>query len=237
MTFRMLIGLAVGLAVLCMVPSAEACMTSGCECTVISECGTYCGPCPPPFIVCNVLETTTTQTLVEFIAHDKVRLTLEGYTTTQLSPLNECLTAVPQMDSVKGLTAVVNYDGRNQLPFEEVSFVPSEDAGIEAGLMAYEHGHADTNEPWLGFESRIVGEVADGVPNHFTLDLELRQGVSPFAFLKELEEHGTFVTGASGKQSDGHLYFRNFGDTEIFVEYPIPFAPKRQPVAPVPFDF
>jgi hypothetical protein len=226
------------LAALALVPSAaEACMSS-CECQVECPGLIYCGPCDDiPWEFCGVesVQVQKHKTFVEFLAADEVRLTLEGYSTTHLDPLNECLTAVPQLESVENLTEVVNHDGRTKLPFEEVTFVPSKEAGIVAGVLAYEHGEAGDNAPWFGFESRITGVVADGVPNSFTLDLKLKPGVSPTAFLRELRGEGTFVTGATGEHP--HLFFRAFRNTDIFVEYPIPFAPKRHRVDDLPFDF
>lgn len=228
-------------AVLMAAPAAHACMGDLCCWTDGREI--ICFPClqaDSDSLEAEGFTRVPFQTHVEFTSPTTAQITIEDYATTQLEPTNECITAFSPIQGVEDVAAITNYDGRTLSPFDEVTFSTSEIASREAGLAAFEDGFSNTQEPWHGFLSNITGTVSDGVLNYFVIDVELAKGVSPFAFLRSLED-GTFITGSStgGIPDDGHLHYRQLSDTEIFVKFPIPFAnddrPTRQPVGlPLP---
>lgn len=237
---RLLIGLclAVGLLLVASAPMF-ACMSNngcsicpaGCSCTSTSSSTT----CNCSGGIDYVLEGPRTNVL--FLDANEVRVTVQGYDTTQLNPLTNCVTAFPPLGTVASVDSVVNYDGRTGEPFEEVTFYRSEVPSATVGSFAQEEGLAANDEPWHTFQSLITGTVEDGIPNYFVIDLTLREGVSRLEFLDELKTHGLFLTSGSDEAGtpNHHPYFRQIGDGPITAGQPFAVTP-HGPQFPAPGD-
>jgi hypothetical protein len=123
--------------------------------------------------------------------------------------------------------SVVNIDGRSGRPFEEVQFYPSAGPGSAVAERAMAEGLTTSDTPWYTFQSLITGTVEDGVPNHFIVDLTLKEGVDAWTFLEELKASGSFLT--SGSEEDGtpnhHTHFRQIGAGAILVGQGASIAP------------
>ncbi|MEM8930878.1 MAG: hypothetical protein AAGE94_06875, partial [Acidobacteriota bacterium] len=196
---RSLFGVFLTLGLFLLVPTPMlGCMQmdcSGCECGVCTFYG--------PTIVCDCdegddfLVPEGPRTQIKILDANRVHLIVQGYETTQLNPFTSCVTAFPPLGTVASVDSVVNYDGRDDQPFEEVSFYRSEVPDSVIARFALEEGVTTNDEPWYSFQSHITGTVEDGVPNYFVVELTLTEGATPQAFVDELKLSGQFLTSGS----------------------------------------
>lgn len=215
---------AVGAASLLFAPAAEACMTYDC-----SSCCSGCSSCfcdsGSGYCECNVTiqGAVVDRSSVEVIFNTprSVSVVLPTYSTTHLQPATTCVTALSPVSGVASVDAVINFDGRTGLPFEEVSFYRSHGPDGAIAQLAAEQGVIDRpDRPWYAFQSHITGSVRDGVPNYFVVNLTLEPGVTKRRFLKALRQEGLFLTSSSdaeGIPTPHHNTFRRLGANEIVV--------------------
>lgn len=168
----------------------------------------------------DLILLTEKRTTVEWLGNNKIRLTVPGYKTTQLNPFTSCVTAFPPLETVASVDAVTNIDGRTGEPFTEVEFNRSFGADGAVTELARSEGMTTDDKPWFAFQSNIIGTVADGVPNHFTIDMTLTAGTRLPAFLEELQSTGAFLTSGSDEagRPNHHPFFREIGNGPILVQ-------------------
>lgn len=220
----LLIGLFLTLAFL-LTPTqeAQACMSDcqicwdfGCNVCSVSTDRISCTSCG------GSQQITAPPVVVNFINPRRVRLTIEGYKTTNLQPTTECITAFSPVDGVERVNSIRNYNSDVNRPFPEVTFSPAETPGREIAALAEQEG-LGTGDPWFGFSSEITGTVINNVSNHFVVDLTLKEGVRPEEFVQALRTQGVFVTSSStpeGVPNAGHQYYRRMDKSELLVFYP-----------------
>ena len=126
---------------------------------------------------------------------------------------------------------MVNYNSLTGQPFSELTFSEDFTAAQGASEIAERAGVETADGPWQGFTSHIVGNVEDGVLNHFVVDVTLEKGVRPGDLLKALREYGTYITASSegGHPNGGHEFVRLLGDNPVFVVSEDPGAARRSP--------
>lgn len=227
----LLIGLFLALAFL-LAPSSkvEACMgdcnicwANGCSYCYTDGGSTFCDGC-----IANE-QLAAPPTVVNFVSPRHVRLTIEGYKTTNLQPTTSCVTALSPIEGVERVNSITNYNSEVNRRFAEVTFSPAETPGRELASIAEEAG-LGTGAPWSGFVSKITGTVRNNVFNHFVVDLTLEKGVRPEEFVQALRSQGVFVTSSStpdGVPNAGHQYFRRMDKTELLVLYPDRQKPEK----------
>jgi len=229
----LLIGLFLTLAFL-LAPAKEvqACMAdcsicSGCSCkasggSVICDCNANAAAQVVPSV-----------TIVTFVSPRHVRLTIEGYKTTNLQPTTSCVTALSPVEGVERVNSITNYNSETDRRFKEVAFAPAETPGHELAALASEEGlPLGTGAPWFGFLSKITGNVNDNVANHFVVDLILKKDVRPDDFVQALRSQGMFATSSStpdGVPNPGHHHFRRLSSSEVLVLYPERPKPEKAP--------
>jgi hypothetical protein len=171
-------------------------------------------------------------TVLQVLSPTHARLILKGYKTTNLQPLNACVTALSPVEGIERVNSVVNYNGLTQRPFDQITFSPLDATGPEIAKLAEQQGviHADT--AWSGFLSDITGEVNNNTPNYFIVDLTLDRNVAIDDLVASLKSQGVFVTSSStheGLPNPGHQFFRRLGDAGIVVVQG-PRDPRDRPV-------
>ena len=215
--FALLLAIPASPAAACMTNPCQACWDNGCGCWN----GHACWPCDGGI---EMLIPSSPDTLVTFVAPDRVELTFNGYDTVGFHPETSSVVAFPPLDSVASVDSVVNYDSRTRQPFSEVDFLKSEDnlSGVAVANLAEQQSMASESGAWYAFQSHITGTVEDGVPNYFVVELTLAEGVGPLDFIEELKAAGVFLT--SGSTEDGipnhHPYFRQVAGGAILVDLP-----------------
>lgn len=222
----LLIGLCLALAFL-LTPAkeAQACMS---DCQICWDFGCNVCSVSTDRISCTSCGGSNEQiaappVLVNFVSPRHVRLTIEGYKTTNLQPTTSCVTAFSPVDGVERVNSIRNYNSDINRPFQEVAFAPAETPGREIATLAEQAGFGGTGEPWFGFSSKITGTIVNNVSNHFVVDLTLKKGVRPEDFVQALKTQGVFVTSSStpdGVPNEGHQYYRRMSNTELLVLYP-----------------
>lgn len=233
LTFPLLVIAALGGAFFFAVPAAEACMVFSC-----SDCCEGCEMCycdsGDGYCNCSGYgEALMDRSDVEvvFTTPRTVSVILPTYSTTHLQPATQCVTALSPVSGVQSVDAVVNFDGRTGLPFQEVTFFRSHGPGDAIAKLAAETGAIDRQgEAWYAFQSHITGTVRDGVPNYFVVSLTLEPGVTKQKFLRALRKEGLFLTSssdASGVPTSHHSTFRRVGENEIRVTDARGEAPRR----------
>jgi hypothetical protein len=230
--FLFLIGLSLAY-VLLLGPAAEveACMSNdGCSscsepCCRSDGSSTYCG--------CDVEQSLAPPpTIVNFLGSRHARITVPGYKTIHLEPATDCVTAMSPVEGIERVNAVTNHNSDTGHRFKEVTFSPAERPGRELALLADEEGLPLGGQgTWFGFKSKITGTVTDGLPNHFVIDVTLKEGVSPEDFIQALKTQGVFATSSStpdGVPNPGHHYFRRLTAASMLVLFPQrPEKPER----------
>jgi hypothetical protein len=230
----LLIGLSLALAfLLAPLEKVEACMGDCSLCSGCSSCYTeggsvYCSGCNQN----NSTVLATPDTIVSFVNPRHVRITVEGYKTTNLQPTTSCVTALSPIEGVERVNSIRNFNSDVNRPFQEVAFFPAETPGRELASIASAEGlPLGTGGNWFGFVSKITGTVNNNVSNHFVVDLTLKKGVQPEDFIRALRSQGVFVTSSStpdGIPNAGHQYFRRLDATDLVVLYPErPEKPER----------
>jgi hypothetical protein len=231
----LLVGLSLTCAFLLNLPAeVQACMgnnpcsgcPSGCSCTTDGS-STTCD-CSNQVFLASPLPT-----IVNFLGHRRAQIIVRGYKTTHLQPLTSCVTALSPVEGIERVNSVTNHDSTTGRRFKEVAFFPSERPGQEVALLANEEGMPlGDQESWFGFQSKITGTVADDVANHFVIDVTLKEGVSPEAFVQALRAQGVFATSSStpdGVPNRGHHYFRRLASMDVLALYPKrPMPPQRR---------
>lgn len=231
--------LLLGLSLTCVLllnPATEvqACMSgdpcSGCPsgCTCESDgSSTSCN--------CNneQLAASPLPTIVNFLSPRRAQIIVRGYKTTHLQPTTDCVTALSPVEGIERVNSVTNHDSNTGQRFKEVTFFPAARPGQEVAALANEEGlPLGDQETWFGFRSKITGTVADDVANHFVINVTLKPGVSPEAFVQALRAQGVFATSSStpdGVPNRGHHYFRRLSSMDVLTLFPErPEQPERQ---------
>ncbi len=230
---RKLLTLSILTAALLLLPasSAEACMECPCE---------WAGICWP--WNCLTLDSEgrvqeTEPIEVSFPSKSRAVIKVPGYLTTHLEVEQQCVVAFPPAEGVDKVNAVVNFNSALGQPFQEVTFEYSDAAGAVVADFMDDYFGFGGGEPWQALVSEITGNVNDGVPNHFVIDVSLQKGMTPFEFVKVLREEGMFLTAASHDGAPhggegGHVFLKRFGDYEMIVKFPVAYSSK--PVASRP---
>lgn len=213
-------------SVLLLGPAAEveACMTLTCQ----DVCGDDCCRVSGSTITCGCgdLERLASfrPTIVNFLSARRARISVEGYKTTHLEPATDCVTALSPVEGIERVNAVTNHNSDTGQRFKEVTFSPAERPGRELALLAGEEGlPLGDRGTWFGFKSKITGTVEDNVPNHFVIDVTLKEGVSPEEFVQALQTQGVFATSSStpdGVPNPGHHFFRRLTSADVLVLFP-----------------
>jgi hypothetical protein len=210
--------------VLLLGPAAEveACMTPSCE----DVCGDGCCIIRGSDIYCCNIETLASSppVIVDFVGLRRARITVQGYKTTHLEPATDCVTALSPVEGIERVNAVTNHNSDTGHRFKEVTFSPAERPGRELALLAGEEGLPLGGQgTWFGFKSKITGTVADDLPNHFVIDVTLKEGVRPEDFIQALQTQGVFATSSStpdGVPNPGHHFFRRLTAADVLVLFP-----------------
>ncbi len=222
---RKLLSLSIVAAALLLLPpgSTEACM----ECDDCIYFG-RCLPCPPSHLTSDgeVFLEEVEPVEVRFPAKNRAVIKVPGYLTTHLQIGQGCVVAFPPAEGVEKVNAVVNFDSRFGQPFNEVAFDYDQAAGTVVADFMDDYFGFGGGEPWEALISEITGNVNDGVPNHFLVDVSLEKGVTPHEFVKVLREEGMFLTAAAhdgapyGGDDGGHVFLKSFADYPMIVRYP-----------------
>lgn len=188
-------------------PPAQACMS--CYCT-------------PYYCWCEAnLGMEEEAVEVTFLSAERVVLKVPGYETTDLEDGQECVVAVPELPGMQSIRDLVNFDSDTEFPLEVVSFTSSDLPGREIARVAESKGFdAGNHLPWRSFVSTSSGDLEDGVPNHFVLEIQLEPGTDPYAFVEELRSHGALITASSdadGNPDGGHTYLKPFSNFPMKV--------------------
>ncbi len=200
--------------------SAKACME--CECEIFG----LCYPCWP-FLTADgqgrVDELEPVE--VSFPGKNRAVIKVPGYLTTHLEVQQQCVVAFPPAEGVEKVNAVVNFNSALGVPFDEVAFDYSDVAGAVVADFMDDYFGFGGGEPWQALVSVITGNVNDGVPNHFLIDVSLEKGVTPHEFVKVLSDEGMFLTAASHDGAPhggegGHVFLKRFADYQMIVKYP-----------------
>ena len=218
---RKLLSLTILTAALLLLPasSAQACM--GCECSILW----WCRPCENLTTDGEIRIEKLEPIEVSFPSKSRAVIKVPGYHTTHLEIEQQCVVAFPPAEGVEKVNAVVNFDSRLGQPFDELTFDYSDAAGAVVAEFMDDNFGFGGEEPWEALVSVITGNVNDGVPNHFLIDVSLEKGVTPHEFVKVLREEGMFLTAASHDGvphggNGGHVFLKHFADYELIVKYP-----------------
>ena len=206
-------------------PDARACME--CECGgIIIDGGRirYCFPCELEGSNRLTRAPSVDRIEVTFPSKDRALIMVPGYVTTHLAVPGECVVGFPGTDEIEKINAVVNFDSTLKIPFDEVTFAVSEASGSALTDFAQNELQIGSNGPWQALVSTITGEVPDGIPNHFLIDVAMEPGVTPHELVAALREDGIFITASSqgGIPDGGHIFLKRFRDYEMSVIYPSP---------------
>jgi hypothetical protein len=205
----------------------QECWDRGCSNCSIRDGSVTCDNCEA------AAQLATPPTIVNFVSSTHVRLTIEGYKTTNLQPTTSCITAFSPVEGVERVNSITNYNSETDRRFKEVAFAPAERPGYElAALAGHEGLPLGTGAPWFGFLSKITGNVNDNVSNHFVVDLTLKKGVRPDDFVQALRSQGMFATSSStadGVPNPGHHHFRRLNSSEVLVLFPERPKPEKAP--------
>jgi hypothetical protein len=195
----------------------DICWQLGCSSCSVGDGGVTCSDCGARAIAAPA-------TYVRFLSPTHARITVQGYKTTNLQPLNSCVTALSPVEGIDRVNSITNYDGTTGRPFQQITFSPTDKPGPEIAALAREQGvDLATEAAWAGFLSRITGTVHNNTPNFFVIDVTLKEGVAVDQFVESLRSQGVFATSSStpdGIPNPGHQFFRRFGRGEIFVLFP-----------------
>ena len=199
---------------------AEACM--GGQCCDCTSCGPGCQNCNCH--PCSNLQEARLfgmghQTRIEFLSRDHARLSIMGFVTTHFETGIECITTLSPVPGIRSIDSLTNYNTLTGEPFLEVSFFEDANATQGVAQIARNEGLEIADGSWQGFVSTIVGNVDDGVLNHFVLDITLEEGVRPEDLIDSLRKYGSYITSSSegGFPVDGHAFVRLLGDNPIIV--------------------
>lgn len=141
---------------------------------------------------------------------------------------------MPPVGGVEKINSVVNFNSDLKVPFSQVVFSDSQAAGAALADFAEVEFGIENVGPWQTHVSLITGDVVNGVPNHFLIDVTFEKGVTPREFVTSLRENGVFLTASShsGIPDGGHTFLKRFRDYEMVVTYPrleVPSSEKPTP--------
>jgi hypothetical protein len=231
-SMKKLLTLSLFTAVLLLMPvnQAQACM--GCPCGAILG---WCLPCIPDYVTADGSKADITDPIeITFPERGRALIKMPGYLTTHLQIGQQCVVGFPPSDGVEKINSVINFNSRLQKPFEEVTFTADEAAGLAVADYMSATFDIGNGERWSALVSSITGDVVDGVPNHFVIDVSLKEGVSEHDFVTILMKEGIFLTAASqdgvphGGEDGGHVFLKRFSDYQMIVKYS-PVEPSTKP--------